>query len=228
MAKVSVCVVTYGDYLELLERCLGSIIQFFPREQYRLLVGTNAVSPRVAQYLDDLKKSGAIDTLILSEVNINKCPMMRRLFEQIETEFIWWFDDDSWVNGPDTFAHWLKAAQTAPPSTAMWGHVFYYSNVTNFSRDDMVQWVRDAPLVYGNGAALVEGRRQRRDGIPGDARAAMAAGTFPPAYSGWRARAPWIVSIGRIADWSKRRMTSCSRKPYGNRAGRSATCTRSE
>jgi hypothetical protein len=37
----------------------------------------------------------AIDQLIQSPVNLNQCPMMRRMFAKVETEYIWWFDDDS-------------------------------------------------------------------------------------------------------------------------------------
>jgi GT2 family glycosyltransferase len=147
---VSICVLVYGDYVELARRCISSITQHCPRAEYRLLVGANAPSPQTTEYLEGLKASGAIDTLIVSAENINKCPMMRRLFHEVDTEYIWWFDDDSWIHDANTFPMWLDKARTSSPETMLWGRVFYVSHEHEFSYGrDAVEWVRKAEWFEG-------------------------------------------------------------------------------
>ena len=118
---VTICVLTYGDYPELAERSIGSIVTHLDRAQYRLVVGANAVCAQTAAYLEGLLERGTIDRLERSEENINKCPMMRRMFDGIDTDFIWWFDDDSWVEDPRALDCFLEVASSAPQRTAMWG-----------------------------------------------------------------------------------------------------------
>ena len=147
---VSICVLTYGDYLDLVRRCIDSVLQHCPRAEYRLLVGANAPGRKTKEYLEGLKASGAIDTLIISPENINKCPMMRRLFAEVDTEYIWWFDDDSWIEHGNTFGDWLGKARAAAPDIMMWGAAYFVSHEHEFSYGrDAVEWVRKAEWFAG-------------------------------------------------------------------------------
>ena len=76
--------------------------------------------------------------------------MMRRMFENVDTEFIWWFDDDSYITTPDAWSQWLKAARAAPASTVMWGE-FYQCNTPEDFTDlgDVVSFVRKATWYRG-------------------------------------------------------------------------------
>src|SRR6185295_10266689 len=94
---VTIGVLTYGDYPELAKRTIESIRFHCARSAYRLVVGANAVCAETRGYLERLRDEGAIDRLILSDENLNKCPMMRRMLESVDTEFFWWFDDDSYL-----------------------------------------------------------------------------------------------------------------------------------
>src|SRR5262245_23798162 len=114
---VTVCVLTYGDFPHLIQRTLSSIQGQFPQRCYRLVVGANAVGQKTGGYLQRLHEAGAIDELISHPANLNKCPMMRRMFERVNTEYIWWFDDDSYVTSARAFLDWLGPAQAAPAST---------------------------------------------------------------------------------------------------------------
>lgn len=118
---VTICVLTFGDHLELAQRSIGSIVEHCERSSYRLVVGANAVCAETATYLRELVQAGSIDRLVSSETNINKCPMMRRMFEGVETEFVWWFDDDSYIQGPTALDRFLVAARGAPQRVVMWG-----------------------------------------------------------------------------------------------------------
>src|SRR6185503_12530877 len=94
---VTICLLTYGDFPRLARQAVESIARFCPRTEYQLVVGANAVSPHTRAYLEERKDAGDVDRFILSADNLNKCPMMRRMFEEVATEFIWWFDDDSYI-----------------------------------------------------------------------------------------------------------------------------------
>ena len=118
---MTICVLLYGDYPHLAERVLGSIRRNCLRAAYRLVVGANAVSGRTLTYVRQLRRDGAIDRLIVSPTNLSKCPMMRRMFAGVKTEFIWWFDDDSHITGPAALSRWLTEARRARPSIVMWG-----------------------------------------------------------------------------------------------------------
>ena len=148
--KVSICVLTYGDYPHLARQTLDSIRMHCPRSAYHLIVGANTVGNESLDYLKGQEASGAIDRLIVSPVNINKCPMMRRMFEMVQTEFIWWFDDDSYITEPTAFARWMKHTLAAPPSIAMWGEAAYCRSKWGFTdMDDIVAFVRTAEWYRG-------------------------------------------------------------------------------
>ena len=83
-------------------------------------MGANAVGDRTEKLLSERHEVGEIDQLIISSTNINKCPMMRRMFTEIDTEYIWWFDDDSYIEEPGALSQWLHAANaSAQPNMIM-------------------------------------------------------------------------------------------------------------
>src|SRR5262245_13954213 len=151
MPKVTICVLTYGDYPALASRVLESIRTLCPRSEYQLAVGANAVSEQTWSYLAARRKAGDVDCLISSPVNLNQCPMMRRMFAKVETEFIWWFDDDSFIVEPGAFDRWLGTARQAPEDTVMWGQMAYCDHPLAFAPDidDVVAFVRSADWYCG-------------------------------------------------------------------------------
>lgn len=149
---VTICVLTYGDYPKLVRRCIESIRRHCDRKLYRLVVGANAVSAETAAYLKSLHRDGHIDRVCASRRNLNKCPMMRRMFAKVDTEFVWWFDDDSYVTAPDALQGHLRMARGSPATTVMWGqeaecnHPFTFINIPE---KDVVKFVRKAPWYGG-------------------------------------------------------------------------------
>lgn len=148
--SVTICVLTYGDFPGLARQVIQSIQRHCTRSDYRLVVGANAVGEATRVYLENLKAAGELDHLILSPVNVNKCPMMRRMFEHVTTEYIWWFDDDSYVAAPGALAQWLRAAQAAPESRMMWGEMYRCNTAADFTDlEDVIGFVRRAPWYRG-------------------------------------------------------------------------------
>lgn len=151
MPKVSVCVLTFANYPRLAREVLESIRAKFPRPEYELIVGANAVGDETAHYLEHLQNAGEIDHLVSSPTNLSKCPMMREMFRKVATEFIWWFDDDSYVVDDGAFERWMTAAAEAPASTVMWGQMAWCDRAAAFDPDlaDAVGFVRSAPWYRG-------------------------------------------------------------------------------
>lgn len=147
---VTIGVLTYGDYPRLARRTIDSIRQYCERSAYRLVVGANAVGDETRAYLDGLAAEGAIDRLIVSPVNLTKGPMMRRMIEGVDTEFFWWFDDDSHVTAPEALAERLRTARQAPSHHVMWGHMFFFGHENDFNDGtDVAGFVKRAPWYRG-------------------------------------------------------------------------------
>ncbi len=142
---VSICVLTYGNYPALARRCIESIRCNCDLSFYQLIVGANEVCPETHDYLQILAAAGEIDHLELSPVNIHKCPMMRRMFAAISTEYIWWFDDDSYIAAPDAFERQFEAVRTSPATVVLWGDGAYCNQPHDFIKlPDIKSFIRSA------------------------------------------------------------------------------------
>ncbi|HLY09767.1 MAG TPA: glycosyltransferase [Planctomycetota bacterium] len=147
---VTICVLTYGDHSDLARRTLESIREHCVRSDYRLVVGANAVGGNTRDYLSGLEDGRAIDRLILSPSNLNKSPMMRKMFQGIDSDFIWWFDDDSYITAPEALPDRLRLARESPAHHVLWGHVFYFGDEGDFSLGtDVTGFVRRATWYRG-------------------------------------------------------------------------------
>jgi hypothetical protein len=149
--KVTICVLTYGDYPEILHRLIESIRQNCPRCEYRLIVGANAIGDESLTYLEALRGNDEIDHLILSRANLNKCPMMRQMFAKVDTEFVWWFDDDSYVTEPTALHRWLGEAEGASERAVIWGQLAWCGHPLAFAPhlEQVVTFVRSADWYCG-------------------------------------------------------------------------------
>ena len=97
---VTICLLTFGNYPRLARRALDSIRLNCAHGDYKLVVGANSVCEETECLLNGRYEAKDIDRLIVSPTNLSKCPMMRRMFTEIDTEYIWWFDDDSYIEEP--------------------------------------------------------------------------------------------------------------------------------
>jgi GT2 family glycosyltransferase len=76
--------------------------------------------------------------------------MMRKMFDGIDSEFVWWFDDDSRITAPEALPDRLRLARQSPERQVMWGHVFYFGDESDFSYGtDVTGFVRRAPWYRG-------------------------------------------------------------------------------
>lgn len=92
MFDVLVC--CYGDYIDIAKRCLDSVIDL-SSQSLNIHVGLNECGLNTKKYCRDLLDNSKITTLIESNVNINKDPMMRKLIDCVSSEYFLWLDDDT-------------------------------------------------------------------------------------------------------------------------------------
>ena len=118
--KITIMVLCYGDHFNLAERCLSSIINNFDKNKYILRVGLNKVCDQTRNYVQSLKE---VDDIFISKKNIHKVGMWRRMFKDIQTEWIMWFDDDSHVVDANALEQRLDLINKVEFDIA--GHVYF-------------------------------------------------------------------------------------------------------
>lgn len=102
--KFTIMVLLYGDHVDLAARCLNSIC----RAAHKILpgalrIGMNAPSTSTSMFVESLVKHGWVlpHNVYKSSENLHKYPMMRWMLyddhNPIETPYVMWFDDDSFI-----------------------------------------------------------------------------------------------------------------------------------
>ncbi|MGI9240923.1 MAG: glycosyltransferase family 2 protein [Verrucomicrobiales bacterium] len=147
---VTVCVLFYGDHPDLAERFFSRLIRHTSVDLIRLRVGCNAVSEETRRVVASYCENHFPDAIVIdSDQNLFKCPMMRRLFhdDPLETRWIIWFDDDSFVFRDD----WLRSLALSierHAEVAMFGKKFYiHLEKAEQKLIEAAPWFREIPLV---------------------------------------------------------------------------------
>jgi len=142
---VTICVLLYGDFPALSQRCLQSIYQTVDPSLFELRLGLNAVSARVRRLLDHYIVSKGNVRLYEETANIYKYPLMRKMFYKpgLDSRWVIWFDDDShavsgnWLAGLDKFV-------TANPGAKMVGKKYFYHLTPG-----QLTWIKEAKWYKG-------------------------------------------------------------------------------
>lgn len=98
----TVCVLLYGNYPSLAKRVLESLSSTHLVKEFRL--GLNAVSQDTSSFVHDWM--GAQNNPVTCYMpchagNVGKYPLMSRMFADMSTAFVMWFDDDSYLGSVD-------------------------------------------------------------------------------------------------------------------------------
>lgn len=152
--NTTACVLLYGDYPHLAERCLRPLVRLVDARRIKLRVGMNQVSREVARLVFDMMARSPGDAVLNSPENILKYPMMRRLFgleekptqlPRIESPYVMWFDDDSYIKDRDPVA-WLEAAEARMADADMVGSVYKLKAPHS---PNQVAWIEAQPWYGG-------------------------------------------------------------------------------
>lgn len=144
--KITICVLCYGPHPQLAKTCLSSILATIPPERLDLRIGLNEVHPDTFAYVKTLP----VTKIYANSLNRYKYPVMRDMFwdEQrpITTNYVVWFDDDTWVVNPN----WINdLCQTIidnhPKNYRMFGSLLYH-DLTMYAKNgnDPSTWFKTA------------------------------------------------------------------------------------
>lgn len=154
--RVTICVLTYGDYHELHRTCLDSLLSTTSREQVELRVGGNQLCKSTENYLQLLQDRGDVQHLNLSPENRCKYPVMRQMFRDppLTTNWVIWLDDDTLCDRDDDWlVKMLAAAAREFPDNGRWaGPHFRYRLQANWDK-----WCREGTWYRGKPWPIIGG-----------------------------------------------------------------------
>lgn len=150
---ITVCALLYGDHRDLAARCLNSLLTVREGETLNLeyRVGLNACFTGTVDFVTELanrRPEFATGAIYKSDTNIYKYPMMRSMLwqppRQVKSEFVAWFDDDSFLTVPvgEWAAHVLETMRRT--GAAMLGAPY-----TIPLQGAQADWVEDQPWYAG-------------------------------------------------------------------------------
>jgi hypothetical protein len=146
----TVAVLTWGDHLDLVQRCLRSLWSTLPNELCEIVVAANAPSQESRHWLEEIFNQQRVDRLLLSERNLYKCPMLGHVLNVARGDYLWWFDDDSHVTDPGAFARWWEQVQASSPRVVGWGATAIAHWLDGFADlNEARQWVTQASWFRG-------------------------------------------------------------------------------
>ena len=144
--RITICVLCYGPHPQLAKTCLSSILATIPPERLDLRIGLNEVHPDTFAYIKTLP----VTKIYANSLNRYKYPVMRDMFwddqRPITTNYVVWFDDDTWVVNPN----WINdLCQTIidnhPKNYRMFGSLMYH-DLTMYAKNgnDPATWFKSA------------------------------------------------------------------------------------
>lgn len=109
--KTTILCLLYGDYPYLARRCLTPLGELH-NKGYEVRIGCNEVSPETTSIVETLFPKSDRLTVLTCTPQVYKYPMMDLLLKvkPITTEYVMWFDDDSYILDKDRLL-WMQEAE---------------------------------------------------------------------------------------------------------------------
>lgn len=93
----TICCLFYGNYPYLAERLLKSLARWAGDDSVRFFFGLNNACKKTQDLVHDFMLLSKGSMNFIGAEPYHKYPMMRRMLGCVDTEYMMWFDDDSWV-----------------------------------------------------------------------------------------------------------------------------------
>ncbi len=168
--KFTLFVLGYGDHLDILERCLGSVVNTCPRHRYELRVALNQPTQRVQDYVVGLYNAGVVRHVYLDHKERKKYPAMREMFHDavrpIETPYVCWFDDDSWCRKDNWMVLLARTIVKNHPHQGRLYGAWYVHDLLSVKRPGALRekWFQAAEWWKGRQLYTGSGRRMSPNG----------------------------------------------------------------
>ena len=143
--QVTICVICYGQHPGLAQRFLTSLYQYTRTDLFSLRIGLNAACGETIELAHAAACEHGNIWIHSEPRNMFKSPLMARLFslKPIETEWVIWFDDDSFPYRDDWLPG-LRLRMETQPEVAVWGNLFFTD-----ADEGAVQFIRTASWFRG-------------------------------------------------------------------------------
>lgn len=150
--KITLCVLLYGPYFDMHNRCLKAIQNTTDKHDIDLRVYCNNADQRTESLCKAMFNDGVISVIYSSNVNKFKYPCMREMFHDekfpITTKWVVWFDDDTmcdvdplWL---DKMCSAINSGCIADPNFGMLGPIYHFA-----MQPKHAEWVKKADWYKG-------------------------------------------------------------------------------
>lgn len=164
--KLTICVLCYGPYPELAKTCLSSILATVPAERLDLRIGLNDVHPDTFAYVKTLPAT----KIYANNLNRYKYPVMRDMFwdaqRPITTNYVVWFDDDTWVVTPNWITDLCHTiVENHPNNYRMFGSLMYH-DLAMYAKNgnDPTAWFKAADWYQGRNFRMRGSQKEQPNG----------------------------------------------------------------
>ncbi len=174
--KFTIFVLGYGDHHQILERCVGSILDTCAEHRYDLRIALNQPTERLERYATGI---GATKVYI-DRGDRKKYPAMRAMFWDkecpIETPYVCWFDDDSWCRKKDWMVRLTNAIVANHPHQGRLYGAKYTHDLMPYRKNGHrpEEWFKSAAWWRGRHLYAAKGTRLS----PNGAEIVFASGGF--------------------------------------------------
>jgi len=123
---VTICVICFGQYPELARRFLANLYRYTSVDWFSLRIGLNATCAETVELTHAAAREHGNVWVHSEPRNIFKSPLMAKLFslKPIESDWVIWFDDDSFPYRPDWLPG-LRLKMETQPDVDVWGDPFF-------------------------------------------------------------------------------------------------------
>lgn len=158
--KITVFVLTHGDFPDMHRRCLGALLATTSPDRVELRVHANDLGAASLAYVEGLEADGRIASLYRAEKNLKKYPAMREMLHDpkapIKTPWMVWLDDDTFAdkdpNWLDKLAESVAKGTEVDPRLGMVGaKLFSHLNAKQIQWVTQASWYRKRPLQDRHG-----------------------------------------------------------------------------
>ena len=148
--KVTICVICYGHHAELAKRFLTHLYRYTRPDCFTLRIGLNAACEETLELANTTAREYGNIWVHSESQNIFKSPLMAKLLslKPIDTNWVIWFDDDSFPYRHDWLPG-LKLRIETQPEVAVWGNPFFTDadeGAVRFIR--AASWFRGKPFNH--------------------------------------------------------------------------------
>ena len=124
--QVTICVICFGEHPALAQRFLTNLYRHTRTDFFSLRIGLNAACAETVELAQAAARAHGNISIHSECRNIFKSPLMARLLslKPIETDWVIWFDDDSFPYRSDWLPG-LRLRMETQPGVDVWGNPFF-------------------------------------------------------------------------------------------------------